>query len=128
MAPSAGASDPDCPARTKPVCSTTDTNSLGERLVRNPGIDSNLSTVPPVCPRPRPLIIGTAAPQAATIGAKGMLTLSPTPPVECLSTLGASMWERSRTSPEWSMASVHTASSVPSSPSLKTAINMAAIW
>jgi hypothetical protein len=51
------------------------------------GIVSSLSTVPPVWPRPRPLIIGTGTPSAATSGASTIDTLSPTPPVECLSTL-----------------------------------------
>ena len=50
-----------------------------------PGIESNLSNVPPVCPRPLPEIIGTNNPQAAKIGARITLVLSPTPPVECLS-------------------------------------------
>jgi hypothetical protein len=40
--------------------------------------------VPPVWPRPRPLTIGTATPAAATSGASSRLTLSPTPPVECV--------------------------------------------
>jgi hypothetical protein len=35
-----------------------------------------------------PDIIGTATPQAATSGASTIETLSPTPPVECLSTRG----------------------------------------
>ena len=39
-------------------------------------------------PRPRPESWGTAAPQAATSGARTSETLSPTPPVECLSTVG----------------------------------------
>ena len=48
---------------------------------------SSLSSVPPVWPRPRPLIIGNGrAPPAATIGARMSEVLSPTPPVECLST------------------------------------------
>src|SRR3954467_6199587 len=46
---------------------------------------SSLSSVPPVWPRPRPEIIGTAAPQAASTGARISETLSPTPPGECLS-------------------------------------------
>ena len=58
------------------------------RLARQPGIDSSLSRVPPVCPRPRPDSIGTTAPQLATSGASTSETLSPTPPVECLSTDG----------------------------------------
>jgi hypothetical protein len=49
---------------------------------------SSLSSVPPVWPRPRPEIIGTYAPHAARIGARIKLTLSPMPPVECLSTTG----------------------------------------
>jgi len=36
--------------------------------------------------QPRPLIMGTASPPAATMGAKIREVLSPTPPVECLST------------------------------------------
>ena len=54
---------------------------------RKPGIDSSLSSVPPVCPRPRPDIIGTGTPHAATSGARISDVLSPTPPVLCLSTL-----------------------------------------
>ena len=37
---------------------------------RQPGIDSSLSSVPPVCPSPRPDSCGTAAPHAATSGAE----------------------------------------------------------
>ena len=46
---------------------------------------SNLSNVPPVCPKLRPLIIGIAKPAAAINGPKIIETLSPTPPVLCLS-------------------------------------------
>ena len=56
--------------------------------VSYPGMLASLSSVPPVCPSPRPEIIGTKAPQAATTGARMRLTLSPTPPVECLSRTG----------------------------------------
>ena len=49
---------------------------------------SSLSSVPPVWPSPRPEIIGTKPPQAAIAGARIRLTLSPTPPVECLSRMG----------------------------------------
>ena len=42
--------------------------------------------MPPVCPSPRPLIFPTGTPQAATIGPTAIVVLSPTPPVECLST------------------------------------------
>ena len=55
---------------------------------RQPGIDSSLSSVPPVWPRPRPDSCGTATPHAATSGASGRVILSPTPPVECLSAVG----------------------------------------
>src|SRR5262245_63183326 len=50
----------------------------------------SLSSVPPVWPRPWPEIIGTKPPHAATIGARIRLTLSPMPPVECLSRTGPS--------------------------------------
>ena len=59
-----------------------------DSAARQPGIDSSLSSVPPVWPRPRPVSCGTATPQAATSGASGRVILSPTPPVECLSAVG----------------------------------------
>ena len=62
------------------------TNSSSVSSTRKPGIDSSLSSVPPVCPSPRPLIFPNGTPQAATIGATAIEVLSPTPPVECLST------------------------------------------
>src|SRR4051812_360388 len=66
---------------------------------------SSLSSVPPVWPSPRPEIIGTAAPQAASTGARISDTLSPTPPVECLSSTGRSR-SHSSTVPESRMARV----------------------
>ena len=42
--------------------------------------------MPPVYPRARPAIIGTLTPDAATTAIRGKDILSPTPPVECLST------------------------------------------
>ncbi len=48
---------------------------------------SNLSMVPPVCPRPLPDILATGIPNAATIGVSTKVVVSPTPPVLCLSTL-----------------------------------------
>ena len=51
-----------------------------------PGIDCNLSTVPPVNPKPLPDILATGTPKDATSGNNIKETLSPTPPVECLST------------------------------------------
>src|SRR5436309_5066610 len=64
-------------------------NSPSGRLTLKPGIASSLSSVPPVWPRPRPLIIGTVRPPAATMGARIREVLSPMPPVECLSTFFA---------------------------------------
>ena len=65
-----------------------------------PGIDSILSIVPPVCPRPLPDILATGTPQAATIGDIINVVLSPTPPVLCLSTFIPGIDERSTVSPE----------------------------
>ena len=50
-----------------------------------PSIDSILSSVPPLEPSPRPLILPTGTPQAATSGVTTRDVLSPTPPEECLS-------------------------------------------
>ena len=69
-------------------------------------MDSSLSSVPPVWPSARPDIIGTTTPAAAARGATIKLVLSPTPPVECLSTLTPGIAERSTRSPECSMHSV----------------------
>ena len=121
------------------------TNSASCMLVRNPGMLSSLSKVPPVNPRPRPDILlnvrlkllmlvvcgrswqwarcgslvasqvransymGTTIPRAQTIGAKMRETLSPTPPDECLSTLGFEIDERSATMPLAIMAWVRSA-------------------
>ena len=71
-----------------------------------PGMDSSLSSVPPVWPRPRPLIFATGQPAAATMGTTASEVLSPTPPVECLSTLMPGMGERSQVSPEMAICQV----------------------
>ena len=84
--------------------------------------------MPPVWPSPRPEIIGTGTPQAATSGASASETLSPTPPVECLSTFAPGTSERSSTSPERSIASVSARTSGSSMPRKKTAMQKAAIW
>ena len=65
---------------------------------RKPGIASSLSSVPPVWPRPRPLIFANGTPHAATSGASASVTLSPTPPVECLSTTRRPSAPRGRSS------------------------------
>src|SRR5262249_29227383 len=89
---------------------------------------SSLSSVPPVWPRPRPEIIGTAPPQAATSGASMRLTLSPTPPVECLSSRGPGRLEldQSMTRPDWAMARVSVTRSPISMPRKNTAMAKAA--
>ncbi len=89
---------------------------------------SSLSSVPPVWPSPRPEIIGTGTPHAATRGASTSETLSPTPPVECLSTFTPSMSDRSRTVPECSIARVSAAASAASRPCKNAAIRNADIW
>ena len=95
---------------------------LGFRLY--PGILASLSSVPPVCPRPRPEIMGTCAPHAASIGASIRLTQSPTPPVECLSITGPCKGPRSQnsTSPESRIAKVSAAHSADVIPLKNTAI------
>jgi hypothetical protein len=96
-------------------------------VVRYPGIESSLSSVPPVCPRPRPEIIGTMPPQAATTGASTRLTLSPTPPLECLSRIGPGKpLRQSSTVPERVIASVSAMVSSWDMPSRKKAIAIAA--
>ena len=79
--------------------------------ILNPGIDSNLSFVPPVWPRPRPDIFATGTSNAATNGASTKVVVSPTPPVECLSTLMPLIEDRSTVSPEYIIALVKSAHS-----------------
>ncbi len=72
---------------------------------------SNLSIVPPVNDSPRPLILPTGKPQAATIGPAANVVLSPTPPLECLSTITVPRGRlscRSNWSPLAAMASVRS--------------------
>src|SRR5262249_15860869 len=85
--------------------------SSGLSAARKPGIASILSRVPPVCPRPRPDSCGTAAPHAATRGTRTSDTLSPTPPVECLSTVGRPIPDRSSRRPLATIAAPHRLSS-----------------
>ena len=84
---SAGAKFNVCEIILIPILSTFSTNLFTSIAVLYPGIDSNLSTVPPVNPSPLPDIFATATPHDATSGSKTKDTLSPTPPVECLSTI-----------------------------------------
>jgi len=126
---SAGTTRSLCPVMAKPVRARSSTKLRTSRSVRYPGMDSSLSSVPPVCPRARPLIIGTTQPQAAASGASTSETLSPTPPVECLSTSGtAPRPERSITSPESIIARVSRPVSVKSIPRKYTAMARLDIW
>ena len=91
-------------------------------------MDSNLSRVPPVCPRPRPLIMGTTSPPAAASGANTSEVLSPTPPVECLSTFLPGISERSNISPECNIEFVRAVVSARVMPRITTAISQADAW
>ncbi len=82
--------------------------------------------MPPEKPRPRPLIFATGTPQAATSGATTSVVLSPTPPVECLSTTRPNR-ERSSRSPERTIDAVSAAVSVASIPRHTTAMQNADI-
>ena len=62
--------------------------------------------VPPVNPKPLPLILAILVPQDATKGAKTKVVLSPTPPVECLSTTLPVIWLKSTISPLFIIMSV----------------------
>ena len=71
--------------------------------------------------------IGTITPAEAASGAEIRLVLSPTPPVECLSTLMPGMELRSTVSPERTMHSVSALTSRSDIPEKKTAIRKADI-
>ncbi len=97
---SAGARFPVCPATAIPISFTISKNFDWSRDVERPGMASSLSRVPPVCPSPLPESFATGTPQAAATGPITMVVLSPTPPVECLSTLIPGMGDRSISSPD----------------------------
>ena len=86
--PSAGARSGVWPAMAAPVSAICRMNRSGLRSTESPANDSSLSSVPPVKPRPRPESLATATPSAATSGTTISESLSPTPPVLCLSTTG----------------------------------------
>ena len=106
---SAGASPSPAAQITAPTSSSCRISSSFDSAARQPGIDSSLSSVPPVWPRPRPDSCGTATPQAATNGANGNVILSPTPPVECLSAVGRDSLPKSIRSPDAIIAAVQRA-------------------
>ena len=123
---SAGATWAVCPTTAMPVSFTCFINSSGSSDVLKPLIDSSLSTVPPVNPSPLPLILATGTPQAAVSGPTTIVVLSPTPPVECLSTLMPLIDDRSTTSPENFIAFVREYISSLSRPLIYAAIRNAA--
>src|SRR5436305_564697 len=92
----------------------------------SPGTLSSLSIVPPVWPRPRPASMKTGRPQLASSGAITSDTLSPTPPVECLSQRRGTSAPRSQRSPESRMARVSARVSSGSRPRMAAAIRKAA--
>ncbi len=110
---------------TAPTVRSCAVIAAGEISARQPAMVSILSSVPPVWPRPRPESCGTAAPHAATSGHSTSETLSPTPPVECLSTVGRPTPDRSSRTPLSIMAAVHVTSSPRSMPRNRIAISRA---
>ncbi len=125
--PSAGAICRVVPAMTRPTLRTWAINSSSLRSLRKPGMLSSLSMVPPVKPRPRPLILATGSPVAATIGPTTSVVLSPTPPDECLSTTRPKV-ERSNVSPLSTIASVSVVVSRSSIPRKRIAMSSALAW
>jgi len=86
-----------------------------------------LSTVPPVWPRPRPLNMAQGMPQEATMGPRIRVVLSPTPPVECLSTFTPGTEARFTLSPESRMPRVRARVSSTSMPRQQMAMRRAAL-
>src|SRR5680860_464280 len=70
---SAGTRRSDCAATTQPTLRATASSSSLVSCTRMPGIDSSLSSVPPVCPSPRPASVTTAQPAAASRGATSIV-------------------------------------------------------
>ncbi len=121
-------------ARPEPAAQITPPMSVSIAIIssfvsdaRHPGIDSSLSSVPPVCPRPRPESCGTATPSDASSGTSGRVILSPTPPVECLSIAGRPSSVKSIRSPLAIMASVIARISSRSMPRITMAMSSALI-
>ena len=103
---SAGAKFRVCDIILIPIFCTFFINSSSVISVLYPGIDSILSTVPPVKPNPLPDIFATLTPNELINGNKIIETLSPTPPVECLSTMIPSILDKSSISPECAISIV----------------------
>ena len=97
-----------------------------DTFTEQPGMLSSLSSVPPVWPRPRPESLATFAPHAAASGTSTSVVVSPTPPVECLSTHTPSIADRSTTLPECIISMVRQAVSSGVIPRQQMAISSAA--
>ena len=80
-----------------------------------------------MCASPRPESFATGMPMAAASGASAIVVLSPTPPVECLSTTVRPSDERSIVAPESTIACVSSCVSASESPRKTTAIAQALI-
>ena len=119
---SAGTRLPVCPMTATPFSRTIFLKESIDCSMFVPGMDSSLSKVPPVWPRPLPLIFATVPPHAATSGATINVVVSPTPPVECLSSLIPGKSLRSTTSPECIILIVRSAVSLDVIPLCKIAI------
>ena len=126
--PSSGAISSVCPIMAHPTSSRMVRKRSRPTRTWKPGIASSLSSVPPVCPNPRPDIMGTRRPASASSGASTSETLSPTPPVECLSTAGAPPSPKSRRVPDAIIARVSTCISPWSNPWMNAAMRKADIW
>ena len=124
---SAGTTCAVCPATTAPTRSACASNCAGVRDTLSPGKHSNLSSVPPVCPRPRPEYLAQRAPQAASTGARTRVVESDTPPVECLSTNTPPARGRGTRAPLSTMARVRAKHSASPMPTSNTAMQKAAI-
>ena len=77
-------------------------------------------------PNPLPDIFATGTPKEAIIGNRIIDTLSPTPPVLCLSTTFSPKYDKSNTSPECAIANVKSVISLSFIPFIYIAIISAA--
>ena len=77
-------------------------------------------------PKPLPDIFATGIPRDAITGSKAIVTLSPTPPVLCLSTIIAPISDKSTFSPDSAIAKVKSVISFSFIPLIYIAIIRAA--
>ena len=109
-----GESGPAARSRSRPRCSTR----ASRRAAARPASRGWPRACPACrrCARGPGRTVAGPPPQPATSGARISETLSPTPPVECLSTVGLPAPRRSIRSPESTMAAVHARNSSRSRP------------